>query len=87
MASIHTIQECRDTLDELKEVCSVSHEKHRDLFMQMSNSFDWIFAKIESADYWKASQDDILALKADLQKLIEKVKYANTLMPPGSKYD
>lgn len=85
MASIYTIQECRDMLEELKEVCAISHEKHRDLFMQMVNSFDMIFDKIESSDYWKASQDDILALKADLQKLIEKVEYANKLMPPGTK--
>lgn len=80
MASFDAIQNFNDTLDELRELCAISNEKHRDVFMKMANHFGNVFDKIET-NHWKVSEEDVIALTEDLQQLVEKVKYANKLTP------
>ena len=80
MASFDALQDCKDTLEELKAVCAVSNEKHRDLFVKMADVFDQFIEKIEP-NYWKASEENVVLLNKDLKALVEKVKYANKLMP------
>lgn len=70
------IQNFNDALDELRRLCAISNEKHRAVFIKMANHFGNVFDKIET-DYWKVSEEDVIALTADLQQLVEKVK----LMP------